>query len=119
MFGAGPPLIPGPYNNNLQIVQTPGAVVLLTENFRDQTSVRGADEHLRVVERFTRVGPDVVHYEYTIDNPTAFSRPWTAAFTMGRSHEMMHEFTCHEGNYGMLNILRAARFGEREAARPR
>ena len=154
VFGAGPPLIPGPYNNNLQIVQTPGAVVLLTEmihdarivpldgrpqapphmrawlgssrgrwdgdtlivettNFTDRTSFRGSDQHLRVVERFTRVGPDVLHYEYTIDNPTAFSRPWTAAFTMTRTAERMHEFACHEGNYGMSNILRAARFGER------
>ena len=154
VFGAGPPILPGPYNNNIQIVQTPDTVMVLTEmihdarvipvdgrpfppehlrgwlgisrgrwdgdtlvvetkQFSDKTSFRGSDEHLRVVERFSRTGPDALRYEYTIDNPTAFTRPWSAAFTMARSDEMMYEFACHEGNYGLLNILKAARYGER------
>ena len=57
-------------------------LVVESTNFTDQTSFRGSDQHLRVVERFTREGPDALHCEYTIDNPTAFTRLWTAAFTM-------------------------------------
>jgi hypothetical protein len=159
VFSAGSPIIPGPYNNNLQIVQTPAVVVMTemihdarivpldgrpqlpphvrlwlgssrgrwegdtlvieTTNFTEDTSFRGSDENLRVIERFTPAGPDALKYEYTIDNPTAFTRPWSAAFTMVRSDERMYEFACHEGNYGMMNILRAARFEERESARSR
>lgn len=156
VFGAGPPLLPGPYNNNLQIVQTPTSVVLHAEmihdarivamdgrpqppsrlrywlgssrghwegetlvvettNFTDKTTFRGSDQNLRVVERFTLDGPDALRYEYTIDDPTAFTRPWTAAFTMTRSHEAMYEFACHEGNYGIQNALRTARHEEQSS----
>jgi hypothetical protein len=160
VFGAGPPLLPGPYNNHVQIVQTPEAVTVFTEmihdarivpldgrpplpadlrfwlgasrgrwdgdtlvvettNFTRHVSFRGSDEHLRVTERFTREGPDALRYEFTIENPTAFTRPWTAAFTMTRTDDAVYEFACHEGNYGLLNILRAARFEDGEATRVR
>ncbi len=153
MFGAGPPLVPGPYNNNLQIVQTPGNVVLFSEmihdarivpldsreklpdsvkqwlgvsrgrwegdvlvvettNFDDHISLRGSDERLRVIERFTLQSPDALRYEYTVDNPTAFTKPWSAAYTMTRSRETVYEYACHEGNYGLMNILRGARAEE-------
>lgn len=160
VFSAGPPIVPGPYNNNLQIVQTPDAVVLHTEmihdarivaldgspqppetlrfwlgssrgrwegdtlvietaHFTDQTSFRGSDEHLRVVERLTLTGPDALRYEFTMDNPTAFTGPWTATYTMARTAERMYEFACHEGNRGMLHILEGARYDDRQAAAPR
>ncbi len=160
VFGAGPPLLPGPYNNNMQIVQTPGAVVVLSEmihdarivaldgrpapsaairfwlgssrghwdgdtlsvettNFAEAVSFRGSDEHLRVVERFTLDGPDVLRYEFTIDDPTAFTRAWTGTFAMTRTTDRIYEFACHEANYGLMNILGAARSEEREAARKR
>jgi len=160
VFGAGPPLLPGPYNNNMQIVQTPGAVVVLSEmihdarivaldgrpappaamrfwlgssrghwdgasllvettNFAEAVSFRGSDDHLRVVERFTLDGPDKLQYEFTIDDPSAFTRPWTGTFTMTRTTDRIFEFACHEGNYGLRNILGAARAEEQEAARKR
>jgi hypothetical protein len=158
VFGAGPPVLPGPYNNNLQIVQTPGAVVVLSEmihdarivalngrpapspamtywlgssrghwdgdtlsvettNFAEQVSFRGSDEHLRVVERFTLDGPDALRYEFTIDDPTAFTKRWSGTFTMTRTSDMIYEFACHEGNYGLMNILRAARTEEQQAGK--
>jgi hypothetical protein len=80
-----------------------------TTNFAEQVSFRGSDEHLRVVERFTLEGPDVLRYEFTIDDPTAFTQPWTGAFSMSRTTDRIYEFACHEGNYGLMNILRAAR----------
>ena len=160
VFGAGPPLLPGPYNNNMQLVQTAGAVlvhsemihdarvvtmdgrpappasvrswlgssrghwegdalVVETTNFASLVTFRGSDEHLRVVERFTPDGSDALRYEFTIDDPTAFTRPWTGAFTMTRTSDKMYEYACHEGNYGLMNILSTARAVEREAASPR
>jgi hypothetical protein len=156
VFGAGPPLVPGPYNNNIQIVQTPTAVVISNEmihdarivtiaersplpaairrwlgdsrgrwdgdtfvietaRFTDQTSFRGSDERLRVVERISLAGPDTLAYEFTIDNPSVFTRPWTASFTMARTPERIYEYACHEGNYGMMNALKTARVLERQA----
>ena len=86
-----------------------------TTNFADAVSFRGSDEHLRVVERFTLEGPDALRYEFTIDDPTAFTGPWTGTFTMTRTRDRIYEFACHEGNYGLMNILGAARAEEREA----
>jgi hypothetical protein len=83
-----------------------------TTNFADAISFRGSDDRLRVVERFTLDGPDALRYEFTIDDATAFTRPWTGAFTMTRTAERIYEFACHEGNYGLVNILRAARTEE-------
>jgi hypothetical protein len=155
VFGAGPPILPGPYNNNLQIVQTRDTLVVVTEmihdarivpldgrpppppqlrswlgfsrgrwegetlvietmQFTDHTSLRGSDEHLRVVERFSLEGPDALRYEFTIENPTAFTRPWSGAYTMTRTTDLMYEFACHEGNYGLANMLQAARYEERK-----
>jgi hypothetical protein len=153
VFGAGPPLLPGPYNNNVQIVQAPNAVVIMNEmihdarvvpmdgrphlpssirrwlgdsrgrwegdtlvvettNFTDRTSFRGSDQNLRVVERITRPDVDTLMYEFTIDDPTAFSAPWTARFPMVRSTEQMYEYACHEGNFGLLDTLKGARYDD-------
>jgi hypothetical protein len=154
VFGAGPPLLPGPYNNNVQIVQTSSAVVIMNEmihdarvvptdgrphlpssirrwlgdsrgrwegdtlvvettNFTDRTSFRGSDQNLRVVERITRPDADTLLYEFTIDDPSAFSAPWTARFPMVRSTEQMYEYACHEGNFGLLDTLKGARYDDR------
>ena len=155
VFGAGPPMVPGPYNNNVQIVQTPNAVVIMNEmihdarivrmdgtphvsplirqwlgdsrgrwegdtlvvettNFTDRTSFRGSDQNLRVIERLTRPDADTLMYEFTIDDPTAFSAPWTARFPMIRSTEQMYEYACHEGNFGLLDILKGARYDDKK-----
>ena len=155
VFGAGPPMVPGPYNNNVQIVQAPGAVVIMNEmihdarvvpmdgrphlsssirpwlgdsrgrwegdalviettNFSDRTSFRGSDQNLRVIERFTLPEADTLMYEFTIDDPTAFSAPWKARFPMMRSSEEMYEYACHEGNFGLLDTLKGARYDDQK-----
>ncbi|MCE2560036.1 MAG: hypothetical protein J4F98_15985, partial [Acidobacteria bacterium] len=73
-------------------------------------------EELVVTERFTRVGPEVMLYEVTIDDPPIWGRPWTVRMPMGKRNQPLFEFACHEGNYNMANILRGARVSEQEAA---
>ena len=65
-----------------------------------------------LTERFTRVDEDTLLYEYTVDDPTIFTRPFTVAVPMRRNDEPMFEYACHEGNYGLLNILSGARAEE-------
>jgi hypothetical protein len=74
------------------------------------------DENLRLVERFRAVDADTLLYEFTIDDPTIWTRPWTVSMTMRRSPERMYEYACHEGNYGMTGILSGARADERAGA---
>ncbi len=160
-FSTGPPMLPAGYNNNVQLLQAPGYVVLVAEmihdvrvvpldgrphlpphmrqwlgdsrghwdgdtlvvettNFTDKigsfstTSVTwGTGGNLRLVERFTRVDDSTLQYEFTVENPTIFTRPFTARFPMNRSELPLYEYACHEGNYGLWNILTGARAEER------
>ena len=75
----------------------------------------GTGETLHLTERFRRVGDDTLLYEFTVDDPTTFTRPFTASLPMKRG-EGMYEYACHEGNYGLFNILSGARAAESEAA---
>ena len=90
-------------------------LVVETTNFTDQTSFRGSGPNLRLTERFTRVEEDRLVYEYTIDDPESFARPWTAVVPMSRNPLPMFEYACHEGNYGMFNLLSGARAEDAEA----
>jgi hypothetical protein len=74
------------------------------------------DEHLHLVERFRRVDADTLAYEFTISDPTVWTKPWTAVVPMKRSDERMYEYACHEGNYGLTGILAGARADEKRAA---
>jgi hypothetical protein len=155
LFNAGPPLLPGPYNNNLQIIQTRDYVVIANEmihdvrivpldgrphlpaairrwqgdargrwdgdvlvvettNFSDRTSVRGSDTQLRLVERFKRIDAKTLDYQFTLDDPSVFSRPWTVSLPMTAGDGMIYEYACHEANFAMSGILRGARAEERE-----
>lgn len=150
---AGPPMLPGPYNNNFQIFETRDQLVILNEmihdarvipldgrphlasnirlwmgdsrghwegdtlvvdttNFSGVFSVRGSDENLHLTERFRRVSPDTLLYEFTVDDPTAFTRPWTAQIPVTRTKGPIFEYACHEGNYAMTDILAGARAAE-------
>jgi hypothetical protein len=152
---AGPPMLPGPYNNDTQIVQGPGYVVILNEmihdtrviplnghphvasnikewmgdprghwdgdtlvvdttNFNGEAAFRGSDENLHLTERFTRVSPDVIQYEFTVDDPTAFPKPWTARIPFNKTTERVFEYACHEGNYALTDILAGARAAEKK-----
>jgi hypothetical protein len=152
-FNAGPPMLPGPYNNYVKLLQSQGALVIAnemihdarmvpldgrphlpsavhvwlgdsrgrwegdtlvvdTKNFTDRTNFRGADENLHLTERFTRVDAGTLVYQFTVDDPTAFSKPWTAMVPMQHVDEEIYEYACHEGNYGLAGILRGARSKE-------
>lgn len=153
-FNAGPPMVSGTYNNNLQIVQSPGYVVIFNEmvhnarivptdgrahgtapmwtgdsrghwegdtlvvetvNFKRETSsIQGSTAQTKVVERFTRVDAKTIDYQYTVSDPTSYSRPWTASMPLRAIDENLYEYACHEGNFGMLDVLRGARYRDKE-----
>jgi hypothetical protein len=160
-FNAGPPMVPGAYNQNVQLLQAPGYVVLVNEmvhnarivpmdgrphggvrqwngdsrgrwegntlvvetrNFTNkgtgalQPRLQVTDENLHLVERFTRVDADTLLYEYTVTDPTTWTKPWTASIPMAKSQDQMYEYACHEGNYGLLGILEGARADDKAAA---
>lgn len=153
-FSAGPPMLPGVYNNHKRIVQTEDHVMILLEmvhdarivrmndehgpedmrrwlgdavgrweddtlvvetaNFRDDTGLYGGDANLRLVERFTPQQDGNLLYDFTVDDPTAWTAPWSGRYVWKKSGLPVYEYACHEGNYSMFNILRGARRMERE-----
>jgi hypothetical protein len=96
-------------------------LVVETTNFKGEFFGRmaAADENLRVIERFTRVAPDVLLYQFTVDDPTAWTAPWSGEIPLTRTDGLLYEYACHEGNRGMENILRAARQEIRDAEETR
>jgi hypothetical protein len=159
-FGStsGPPILPDYFYNNLhQIVQTPDAVMILTEmvhdvrivringqhppssirrwlgdsighwegdtlvvettNFTGKTRFMGSTENLRVTERFTRIDAKTLRYQFTIEDPSTWTKPWTAEYTWPSTNNLMYEYACHEGNYALGNILRGARLKEADDAK--
>jgi hypothetical protein len=76
-------------------------------------------DEFRVVERFTRTGPEQIRYQATVHDPGVFTAPWTVEIFMHPQEGPLVEFACHEGNYGMMGILSAAREEERRAAEAR
>ena len=147
-FNSGPPMISGAYNNNLQILQTPGYVVIVNEmvhntriiptdgrphgkirlwagdsrgrwegntlvvettNFLRETSLNGSTADTQLVERFTRVNPDTIKYEFTVKDPTSYTRPWSVMMPLQRTDGLLYEYACHEGNYGLHGIMAGAR----------
>jgi len=156
----GAPKLPGGYNNNFLILQTPGYVAMLQEmihevrlipldgrphvdktvqlwlgdsrgrwegdtlvvettNFDERIIANSfnccgsAGANLHVVERFRRISADAIDYEYTVDDPATYTRPWTVAVPMTKIQEPIYEYACHEGNYAMKGILAGARAQEK------
>lgn len=97
-------------------------LVVDVANFNDRTDFRSAanirSEALRVVERFTRVDNTTILYEFTVNDPKTFTKPWSGEFPLMETKGPVLEYACHEGNYGFANILSAARAEEAAAARP-
>ncbi len=153
-FNAGPPMVSSAYNNNVQIFQVPGYVVILnemvhnariipidgrphgelrqwsgdsrgrwegetlvveTKNFLRETSLGGSSADTYLVERFRRVDPDTVMYEFTVEDPNNFTRPWTATMPLRRTDGPLFEYACHEGNIGMHGIMAGARRKDTQA----
>jgi len=152
------PILPGPYNNNIQIFQSAGYVAIVNEmihehrivpldgrphssqslkqwtgdsrgrwagdtlvvettNFSPAVNFRGAGPRLTVVERFTRVASETLQYEFTIDDPTIWTKPWTAVIPMKQTSEQIYEYGCHEENFAIRNVLRGARSEEDPSGR--
>ena len=98
-------------------------LVVETTNFHAAGSHMGgyfryADENLRLTERFTRVDDDTLRYEFTVDDPTVWTRPWTAAIYWKKSRGQIYEYACHEGNLSLSGMLSALRAEEAPGARP-
>jgi hypothetical protein len=155
-LNAGPPMIPGAYNNNVQLLQTPEYVVILNEmihnarvipldgrphgrirqwsgdsrghwegntlvvdtlNFKRETSLDGSTANTHLIERFTRAGENTLLYEFTVDDPSTWTRSWSAAVEMSKSDGLIYEYACHETNYAMEGILSGARKREAQTAK--
>lgn len=96
-------------------------LVVDTTNFSDAIGYYGDaggnfgwDRHLHLIERFRLLDPDTLLYQFEVDNPTAYTRPWKGELTLARSNERVYEFACHEGNYSLENMLRGYRASERK-----
>jgi hypothetical protein len=97
-------------------------LVVETTNFTSKTNFRGspqstrqdiaASETMRVVERFRMTGPDTIDYRFTVEDPSVWTRSWSGEAPLRRFEGPIYEYACHEGNYGVANILRAARVQE-------
>ena len=94
---------------------------ITTTNFNGRISYRGSTADMTLTERYTAVGPDMLEYQFTVDDPQVWTAPWTAMFRFGRDPEdgqyELVEYACHEGNYGMTGILSGARARDAEAGR--
>ena len=93
-------------------------LVVDTTNFNPNGNGMGglfrfADQHLRLTERFTRSGPGALTYEFTVDDPTVWTRPWTAMVPWTVAKGNIYEYACHEGNYSLANMLSVARAEEK------
>jgi len=84
-------------------------LVIDTTNFIGTDDFFGADENLHLTERLTRTDADTIRYQFTVDDPTAFTRPWSAEIPMRKTSEGIFPYECHEGNYSMTDILAGAR----------
>jgi hypothetical protein len=150
-------MLPGGYNNNYQIIQAPGYVIILVEmihdarvipidgrphlpstvrqwlgdsrghwdgdtlvvettNFTNKTNFRGASENMRLIERFKRTDANTVTYEFTVNDPSSFTKPWTAQIPMRKTTDPLLEYACHEGNYAMEGMLGGVRAEEKKPA---
>jgi hypothetical protein len=147
----GPPMIPPPYNDRMQIFQTPDYVainpevrtnpvrmipldnrphpssmlrqwagdssghwegdtlVVETVNYNDKVRFQGSSSALHVVERFTRIDVETIRYEFTVEDPTVWTRPWRAEIPLMKADGLLYEYGCHEGNHDIANILEITR----------
>ena len=91
-------------------------LVVETTNIPQRQAFNGSWENLTVTERFTRVGPDRIHYQFSINDPTMWDQPWGGEYEFYPLNGRIQEYACHEGNYALEGILAGAREEERAAA---
>ena len=102
----------GRFEGNTLVVETTGFRRINQRN----VAVFGTSERGRVIERFTPTGPDSMDYQITVDDPAIYTRSWTASIPMSKIEGPLFEYACHEGNYGLRNILAGHRKEEEETA---
>jgi hypothetical protein len=91
-------------------------LIVDTTNFSSKSNFLGSAENLHLVERFTRVAADAISYQVTVDDPTTWTKPWSAAIRLKQVQAKIYEYACHEGNKeSMLAILAGARADEKAA----
>jgi hypothetical protein len=95
-------------------------LVLETTNFRPEEGVLFQNANpatFKITERLTRVAADSINYEFTVEDPTTFSRPWTALIPWNKvdPDEQMFEYACHEDNFDIVHFLNGARLREKGA----
>jgi len=89
-------------------------LVVETTNFKATSTYRGASEHLKLIERFKPVGPKIIEWSVTLDDPHTWPKPWTFAMNLTKdSSQPIFEYGCHEGNYGLRDILSAERAADK------
>ncbi len=91
-------------------------LVVETTNFNDRTRFRNSTASLKVTEKFTRTDASTIDYQFTVEDPNTWTRAWTAAVPLRKVPGPIYEYGCHEGNYGLPNILRAQRVEDAKAA---
>ena len=94
-------------------------LVVETTNFSEKNLYRGASPALKLVERFSRTAGDQLVYEFTINDPATWTRPWTGRVPMEKLDDQIYEYACHEGNLGMEGIMKGTRAEEADAAQKR
>jgi len=92
-------------------------LVVDTTNFTSLTAFRGSSENLHLVERFTRAADDTMIYQFTVEDPSTWAKPWTAEIPWTKTKGPVYEYACHEGNTMISTILRGARVADEEAAK--
>jgi len=91
-------------------------LVVETRNLNGRPRFRGAGENLVTIERYTKVAPDKIDFKLTLEDDTQWTQPWTVAYYMRPAEGELYEYACHEGNYGLRNILEEARDAEKAGA---
>jgi len=84
-------------------------LVVDSANFKPGAFRNVSTEKLHLVERYTRISPETLQWEVSIDDPGAWTKPWTVKVLLRRADKQVYEYACHEGNYGLLDILSGAR----------
>jgi hypothetical protein len=87
-------------------------LVIDTTNFTDQTPYAGA-QHLHVIERLTRTDKDTIRYQFTVEDPGMWIKPWSAETSFSKINGQIYEYACNEANYGLANTLSGARVAEK------
>jgi hypothetical protein len=90
-------------------------LVVDTTNFTDQNPFQGA-QNLHVVEKFTRVADDTILYQFMVEDPGMWTKPWSGELPITKINGNLYEYACHEANYGLYNTLKGARVAEAAAA---